>query len=148
MERFVPIQLEVLIEAFNAPPVNSIRYLNTETGEIFKHRNLKGDTDGTGKKIEGKNPFHHKKFLEIPQNFYETYRDMEEFRDTVTDKYLKAALGVSLAKPDSFAEFNRALKDYPAENGRWFKFRRQQSSKCVYEWLRQHNLKIEDQGKK
>jgi hypothetical protein len=142
MQSFVPIKIEELIDAFDMCIDNSTRYLDTESGIIATHRNTKGDTDSNGNIIEGKNPFYHKKFVEIPPGFYETYRDMEEFLQTVADKYLKASLGASLAKPDSFKAFRRALKEYPKENGRWYKFRRQMIGQRVHEWLEKHNLTI------
>ena len=142
MLSLVPIKIEELIDAFDMCIDNSTRYLDTENGIIATHRNTKGDTDSKGNVIQEKNPFHHKKFVEIPPGFYETYRDMEEFQQTVVDKYLKAALGASMAKPDSFKAFRRALKEYPKENGRWYKFRRQMIERRVLEWLDKHNLTI------
>ncbi len=141
MEQFVSIRFEELVDAFDMCIDNSTRYLDTESGIIATHRNTKEDTDSRGNKIEGKNPFHHKKFVEIPPGFYETYRDMEEFMATVSNKYLKAALGASLAKPHSFKVYRKALKEYPDENGRWYKFRRRVISNRVQKWLHQHNLK-------
>ena len=144
MECLVSITFAELVDAFDMCTDNATRYLDTESGIIATHRNTKADTDSHGNLIEGKNPFHHEKYVEIPPGFYETYRDMEEFMATVSDKYLKAALGASLAKPDSFRAFKRALLEHPGENGRWYKFRRQNIADRVKEWLQRHQLKIKN----
>lgn len=141
MERLISITFTELVDVFDMCTDNATRYLDTESGIIATHRNTKADTDSHGNIISGKNPFHHKKFVEIPPGFYETYCDMEEFMASVSDKYLKASLGASLAKPDSFKCFKRALKEYPRENGRWYKFRRETVSTRVQKWLRKHQLK-------
>ncbi len=141
--RTININMEDLIKAFDIGSDDVTRYLNISTGRIAVHTNFGGGFDETGRQIESRNAFDSAEYVEITGTLtYEAYRDMEKFKETVKDKYLRAKLGAVLTKPNPFSSFKQALLENPEENGRWYKFRRECIRQRIYTWLEENNLDL------
>jgi len=63
------------------------------------------------------------------------YQDMAEFIETVKDPRLKARLEHAIHKRGAFRNFKDALAAYPAEQERWFAFKKARMLGHVLAWL-------------
>lgn len=68
------------------------------------------------------------------------YGWMMEFAASVTNTRPRDRLEVALNGRGAFRRFEDVLAEYPAERGRWFRFRDERVRKAICEWLEDHDI--------
>lgn len=77
-----------------------------------------------------------KQFVKIPTvPSYESYNDMVDFTETVTNRPLYNLLSVALDGKGAFRRFKDVLLSYPRERQQWFDFKAECWRKRIDEWL-------------
>ena len=141
----VPIKMEKLKEAFNFSSDDVTHYLNIKLGKIAMHSNFGGAFDEEGHPIRESNPFDKDHYIEIPGIlYYEAYRDMERFTQTVTDTSLQKKLRKAIAGKGAFRRFAVILLDHPEERERWANFQEECIRERIFKWLEENNLELGD----
>lgn len=132
-----------LMEVFDLGSDEVTHYLDTESGKLAIHSNLSGAFDEDGNEIKGTNPFHNKKYIEIPGIYaYEAFLDMGRFSDTVKDQDLRQRLHNRLNGKNPVTRFKKLLEDFPQEEKRWELYRNQAIRKRVLNWLAENGLEL------
>ncbi len=75
----------------------------------------------------------------------QSYQDMVDFTETVSDPHLRELLEVALQGKGAFRRFKDVLLDYPLERDRWFEFKDRRLEERVDRWLRIHGLTSEEE---
>ncbi|MBT9165255.1 MAG: hypothetical protein DDT23_01270 [candidate division WS2 bacterium] len=76
------------------------------------------------------------RFVDIPRKpFYDAYNLMVEFAGTVTNRFLREKLEISLDGKGAFRRFKNVLSDYHDEESRWYAFKDSSMKQEVIEWL-------------
>ncbi len=72
------------------------------------------------------------------------YLDMEAFIDTVSNPQLRDLLERAINQRRPFQNFKVVLLEYPDVRERWFQFQRERLHSRVLEWLKEHDITLED----
>jgi hypothetical protein len=76
------------------------------------------------------------RYIAIPTaESHESYRDMEEFIDTVANQRIQAQLAHAIQGRGAFRRFKDTLLSYPDERERWFAYSRAQMRERMLAWL-------------
>ena len=135
-----------LMEVFDLGSDEVTHYLDTESGKLAIHSNLSGAFDEDGDEIKGTNPFHNKKYIEIPGIYaYEAFLDMGRFADTVKDQDLRQRLHTRLNSRNPVTRFKKLLAEFPREEKRWERYRNEAIRERVLDWLAENSLELKFQ---
>lgn len=141
----IKISLEKLKEAFNFSSDDVTHYLNIEKGMIAMHSNFGGAFDEEGNQIHESNPFYKKEYIEIPGIlYYEAYRDMERFAESVDDEDIKKKLRKAITSKGAFRLFTYVLMDHHEIREAWFRFQEESVRQRIFNWLEENNLELEE----
>ncbi len=133
-----------LMEVFDLGSDEVTHYLDIESGKLAIHSNISGAFDEDGNEIKGTNPFHNKKYIEIPGIYaYEAFLDMGRFADTVKDQELGQRLHTRLNSRNPVTRFKKLLAESPREEKRWELYRNNAIRKRVLGWLAENGLELE-----
>lgn len=81
--------------------------------------------------------------IEIPkQDSQSGYQEMEDFIATVKDGHLREKLVIAIQGKGAFRRFKDTVARYPAEEERWFEFKRQQLHERIKEWLEDEGIEL------
>lgn len=81
------------------------------------------------------------RYIQVPSaDSSESYRDMEDFVETVRGARARDALWNALQGQSPFRRFRDALSLYPADRGRWFAFQAARVRQRVLEWLEEEGI--------
>lgn len=81
------------------------------------------------------------RFIAIPRTESGTgYGDMEDFIDTVRNQGLQRRLAGAIRGRGAFRRFKDVLRDQPAEEERWFRFRDERARERILEWLEDEGI--------
>lgn len=128
--RTLKIKLDDLIQAltFHFEITEGGWYLDTETGDILLYSDAVEDE--LPEDVE-ENP----RYLWIdPLPSHESYRIMEDFVATVSDREAADRLEHALAGRKPFRRFKDALFDFPALREAWFEFEHAEQARLAKEW--------------
>lgn len=83
------------------------------------------------------------RFVELPEaDTRSSYRDMEAFVDTVTMPRLRQRLERAIRGRGAFRYFRDELSDEPAEEERWYAFKRERLRDRIREWLADERIEL------
>ena len=81
------------------------------------------------------------RLISIPsEDSHEGYRDMEAFIATVRNRLLQERLERAIGGRGAFRYFKDVLLDYPAEQERWFQFKRDRLHQRILDWLEAYGI--------
>lgn len=144
-KRKIKISLEKLKEAFNFSSDDVTHYLNVEKGKIAMHSNFGGAFDEDGNEIHESNPFYKKVYIEIPGIlYYEAYRDMERFTESLKDQNIKKKLKKAISSKGAFRLFTYVLMDHHDTREAWFRFQEECVRQRIFDWLEENGLELEE----
>jgi hypothetical protein len=69
-----------------------------------------------------------------------SYRDMEDFIETVSDPRLRSQLAYAIQGRGAFRRFKDTLLAHPSERERWFVFSQVRVRERVLAWLRDEGI--------
>lgn len=83
------------------------------------------------------------RYIAIPgDDSRQSYRDMEEFVETVASPQIRAQLADALEGRKVFRRFKDALLAYPAERERWFAFSAARARERALDWLAAQDIEV------
>lgn len=81
------------------------------------------------------------RLLKVPQvGARESYQDMADFVDTVSNERAQGALEAAIQGKGAFRRFKDTLIRYPQERDRWFEFLAARTRERVLSWLREEEI--------
>lgn len=84
------------------------------------------------------------RYISIPADTSrEGYQDMEEFIQTVSDKYVRELLFVAIDGPGAFGRFKGVIHSHQEVKEQWYKFRDARLDQRIRGWLKDHDIKAE-----
>jgi hypothetical protein len=113
-------------------------YIDLQSGEvIFGHQDYPPDVE-----IDEETDDFEERYLSIPSNgSNNSYRDMVEFIETVTDPRLKGQLEKAINQRKPFAHFKDVIKSSD-EIDRWYEFSGDRRYERAIEWLKRNNINL------
>ena len=139
----VTVDLEELCVAFEFSSVDNRYYLDLETGEII---NISDEFVDHEEKEELERKVEEgfgKRYVSIPYaSSDESYKDMEDFVETLEDQDLKEKLYIAIDGRGAFRRFKDVLLGYPEERERWFKFKDARVTERINEWLEAEGIEM------
>ena len=118
-------------------------FLDTETGEVIPVSEYDDDEESR-QRLEAIDEAEPGRYLQVPRaESSDSYEDMQEFIDTVSDKPLQQLLEVAIHGKGAFRRFKDVLARDPAEQQRWFAFRMERLNTRVREWLADEGVRSE-----
>jgi hypothetical protein len=83
------------------------------------------------------------RYVALPEaDSREGWSDMEAFVETVADPRLQSRLDRSIRGRGAFRRFRDELSDEPAEEQRWYAFKRDRLAERAREWLDDENIEL------
>lgn len=123
-------------------------YIDRETGELVlseEYDEMFGDEESEDdEEFEYDEEFENlrERYLPIPHNgSRDSYEDMEEFIETVTDPKLKSRLQRAIDQRKPFANFKDVIGGSDEVN-RWYSFSDAKRRARVIKWFEQNNIKL------
>lgn len=81
------------------------------------------------------------RFIQVPRSdSHESYRDMEDFIDSVSDQRLASRLDDAIQGKGAFRRFKDTLYYKEAEQARWYEFRERRLRERVLKWLEEEGI--------
>jgi hypothetical protein len=128
------IDMDLLIDAFDSSGYEREHFLDLKTGELLLV--MPEIMDKIDEDIYERMDSEPGRYKRVPSiDTHESYQDMVDFVETVTDDRLRELLSVALNGKGAFRRFKDVLLSFPREREQWFSFKHQRMSERVYEWL-------------
>jgi hypothetical protein len=114
-------------------------YIDLQTGEVI----IGSQDDPADLELdEEEDDGFEERYLSIPSNgSNDSYRDMVDFIETVTDARLKSQLERAIDQRRPFARFKDVIKG-SEELERWYGFRDERQYERAIEWLKRNNINL------
>jgi hypothetical protein len=114
--------------------------VDRETGELITIGE-DGDFQYPDEEDEEAYDAFEKRYINVPHmGSRDSYEDMKDFIDTVTNETLQKLLCVAINGRGAFGRFKDVLRDYEAERQNWFDFSGNRELTRVAEWLESNGL--------
>ena len=128
----LPIDLGELCEALDSAGPELVWYLDLETGDLLFVSSFGDDPGKLAERIESE----PERYEGVPAlESHEAYQDMEDFIQTVKDRYLVGLLEVAIDGKGAFRRFKNVLARFPDEQERWFRFKDARLRSRALQWL-------------
>jgi len=143
----VEVEWEDLQEAFLSTRMDREYFLDRETGEVVSLAGSDEDLEEREEESEDEENL-RAEFENDPDRFVEVtpfpasdrLEWMTSFIQTVKVKDLHARLPEALNSNNPEREFDRILRNHPAERGRWISFMESQAQEIIEGWLEENDI--------
>lgn len=135
------IAMEDLCIAMDDASYEHQYYLDLQTGELIFFSEYATDSQELEQSREqmGEYP---ERYEAVPRaDSGESYRDMEDFIDTLTDTRPRELLDAAIGGRGAFRRFKDVLAGFPEEREKWFKFKEDRLRGRATEWLEDIGVK-------
>ncbi|MFH1278513.1 MAG: UPF0158 family protein [Candidatus Eisenbacteria bacterium] len=147
MARHVRVRYDQIRRAYDQGSAEARYFLDVETGEtiaVFVELIERGGNQEDARRIaSGVNVRY---FLVPHKASRDGYAEMEDFIGTVEDRHLRTSLLEALEGKSPFRRFRDILVSYPPEEERWLRERDRRIHDEIDDWLRKHEIVLEDSG--
>jgi hypothetical protein len=120
-------------------------FVDRETGELLLIVE-DGDFQYPDEEDEEAYDAFEKRYISVPRmGSRDSYEDMKDFIDTVTNENLQKLLCVAINGRGAFGRFKDVLRDYEVERQNWFDFSGNRELTRVAKWLESNGLTPESE---
>jgi hypothetical protein len=130
--RKLKIDMMSLELVFDSNLEEASEFLDLRTGEIVIVESLTEEADDYQA---------NENYLPIPhQDIRDSYGDMQQFVETVSDPRLEELLSIAIQGKGAFRRFKDSIAQHPEAQERWFSFKEQRLQERIKEWLESNDI--------